>query len=321
MNKINVKNPAIPTEDFWSRQANAQTEAFESAPFGIPATITANRPDVLAAARLSSARFSRATNITPAPPITLQIVVQSKSTPALPAHLPEQLAYAGVGQWITLSAGEWGQGFANLDTGEGVILLSPALAAATRLVSRYFIDHYLLNFILTRWAMLHASCVLSPNGRLTVMIAPHNTGKSTTALHLLRAGYTFLADGMVLLNENEGRFIVGGYPIGEVKLRDDVLAMFPEYTGPAVRVREHQKTVVDLRAAHPKQVVETVITPESIQLCFMQRTGSAQTQTATPSPAKAISLPAGHTVYRATRAQFAHNTAAPHTSVPAPTLY
>ena len=46
-------------------------------------------------------------------------------------------------------------------------------------VSRYIIDHYLLNFILTHWAMLPASCALNSNRkRLMVMVAPHNTGKS-----------------------------------------------------------------------------------------------------------------------------------------------
>ena len=48
-------------EDFWSRQANAQTESFEFAPFGISARITANQPEVLAAASLSAGRFSQAT--------------------------------------------------------------------------------------------------------------------------------------------------------------------------------------------------------------------------------------------------------------------
>src|SRR6185503_11902675 len=162
--------------------------------------------------------------------------------------LPERLVYSGVAEWIMLSAGKWGYAFGNLQTRHAMVVLSPELAANVRAVSRYFIDHYILNFLFTEWAMLHASCVLDPTGRrLIMLVGAHNSGKSTTALCLARAGYPFLADGMVLIRVLHGRAVVGGYPVGEVKLRDDALAQFPEYSGDKVRVREHTKTVVDLR--------------------------------------------------------------------------
>ena len=297
-------------EDFWSRQTNVQTEMFEFKPFGIPATITANQTEVLAAARLSANRFSRATS-TSGQPMRLQLVVRSDSTGPVPVTLPEQLSYAGVGNWITVSAGVWGHGFANLVSREALVFLSPALASQTRLVSRYFIDHYLLNFLLTDWAMLHASCVLDPyQQRLIVLIAPHNTGKSTTALHLLRTGYHFLADGMLLFRQRGDDFIIGGYPIGEVKLRDDVLALFPDYTGEAVWVREQRKTVVDLRAAHSKRLVETMIIPAAIQLCFVERSGTAQTKLTPLSPIEIWPLLLANTVYWDESPRLAHNQAA-----------
>jgi hypothetical protein len=266
-------------EDFWSRQANAQKYVFEFTPLGSLVTITANRPEPLeAAVRLSAGRFSEAGR-PEEQSIRLQLVVDNRTTDPLPNDLPDRLHYQGVGEWISLSAEAWGHGFANLAMGEAVIFLSPALAAVPRLVSRYFIDHYLLNFFLTRWAMLHASCVLDPaRERLIVMIAPHNTGKSTTALHLLRAGYHFLADGMALLRQAGAAFVVGGYPIGEVKLRDDVLARFPEYSGLPVQVREDRKTVIGLRTVHPERIVETTVSPPIIQLCFVERGESSQTE-------------------------------------------
>ena len=89
--KLKTQNFITPEEDFWSRRANAQTEMFEFAPFGIPAKITANQPDVLAAAHLSSGRFSRGAAITAGQEISLQIVVQSKSTRAVPVDLPEHV--------------------------------------------------------------------------------------------------------------------------------------------------------------------------------------------------------------------------------------
>lgn len=285
-------------EDFWSRQANAQTHTFEFAPFGMPVIITANRPEPLETAiRLSAERFSEAGRLE-GQVIRLQLVVDDRTSGPAPYDLPDRLRYQGVGEWISLSAGEWGHGFANLAMGEAVIFLSPALAEKPRLVSRYFIDHYLLNFVLTRWAMLHASCVLDPHRkRLILMIAPHNTGKSTTALHLLRAGYHLLADGMALFRQEGPAFVAGGYPIGEVKLRDDVLARFPEYGGFPVRVREHRKTVVCLRTTHPDRIIETVIVPSSVQLCFVERGKPAQTDVIPLSPDEAWTGIMANTVY------------------------
>jgi hypothetical protein len=302
----------IPTDDFWSRQAHTQIASFEFVPCGIPVWITANQPEVLAAARLSAGRFSLPSTPNPpaSTPICIQLVVTSGEDSPIPADLPEQLNYAGVSEWISLSAGNWGHAFANLETRTAIAFLSPALAAETRLVSRYFIDHYLLNFILTEWAMLHASCVLDPSGqRLILMIAPHNTGKSTTALHLLRAGYIFLADGMALLRQQEQQFIAGGYPIGEVKLRDDVLSLFPDYSGEAVKVREQRKTVVNLRVAHPGQLAETLFTPAAIQLCMVERRETGQTELVPLSPAEALPVLAANTVFWDEAPRLTHNTA------------
>ncbi len=330
---ITPPHPLIPTEDFWSRQVNAQSVAFEFAPFGIPTRITANQPEVLSAARLSAGRFSlfeesrlQSGFLLPHKPgdrsIHIQLVAGRDDAPPIPADLPERLTYAGVGEWITLSAGAWGYGFANLQTRQAVVVLSPVLAAETRLVSRYFIDHYLLNFILTEWAMLHASCVLDPSRqRLVLMVAPHNTGKSTTALHLLRAGYIFLADGMALLRQQGQHFVVGGYPIGEVKLRDDVLSLFPNYYGEAVKVREQRKTVVNLRAIHPDRLAETLFTPLAIQLCFVERGETRQTRVVPLSPTEALSILAANTVFWDEVERLTHNTAVLHALLETANLY
>jgi hypothetical protein len=220
--------------------------------------------------------------------------------------LTQQLAYSGLGDWITLAAGEWGHGFANLHTREACIFLSRTLAGDIRLVSRYFVDHYVLNFVLTEWAMLHASCVVDPRRqRLVVMVAAHNTGKSTTALRLMRAGYTFLADGMALFRRHGERVIVGGYPIGEVKLRDDVLAWFTGYSGEAAR--EQQKTIVDLRAVHPDRVSESLLTPSAVQVCFVDRGAGARTQVEPIDAGEAGRLISANTVFWNDAAHLKHN--------------
>ncbi|MCG3207403.1 MAG: hypothetical protein FOGNACKC_01003 [Anaerolineae bacterium] len=322
--KLITENSKLKTEnfpDFWSRRANAQTERFDFAPLGIPATITANRPEVLVAARLSAGRFCQS-SARETPPIRLSLVVGSEPAGRLPPDLPEQLNYTGVADWITVSAGAWGHGFASLPSREAVIILSPELAADSRLVSRYFIDHYLLNFIVTEWAMLHASAVLSPNReRLIVLIAPHNTGKSTTALHLLRAGFHFLADGMLLFRPQADGVEVAGYPVGEVKLRDDVLAHFADYAGQPVRVREQRKTVVDLRQLHPGRVLDATFAPERISLCFVERRELAVTLVEPLTAAGVPPLLAGNSLYWDEPARLAHNTAALEQLIRGASLY
>lgn len=292
-----VVPPIIPPEDFWVRQSNAQKFSFEFAPFGTPTEITANDPVALLAAQLSAKRYSRIVQPSGSN-IHLQIVVRKGFSAPVPENLPELLTYSGLGDWITLSAGEWGQAFGNLRTRHALLVLSPTLAADSRLLSRYFIDHYLLNFLFNDWAMLHASCVLAPHGRsLIMLVGHHNMGKSTTALRLTRAGFPFLADGMVLVKNRGSRLVAGGYPIGEVKLRDDVLALFPEYAGQRVHVREHTKTVVDLRAVHPDRLAEALIVPNHIHLCFVARGSTTTSTLESVSIAQAQELVAPQTVF------------------------
>lgn len=313
--------PIVPTDDFWSRQANTQTHSFTCAPYGHPANITSNDETALAAVRLSTRRYSAAPE-TGGERIRIQIVVRPEADASLPNNLTDRLAYSGVGEWITLSAGEWGHGFANLRSREACIVLTRSLAASVRIVSRYFIDHYVLNLILTDWAMLHASCVIDPSGEhLIVMVATHNTGKSTTALRLVRAGYLFLADGIVLLRAGAPAaksdptgvsLIAGGYPVGEVKLRDDVLAEFPEYAGESVQVREQQKTIIDLRAVHPQRVAGSLIRPASIHVCCVERSASPATQIDPIDASTAVPLLTGNTAYWNEAPALDHNTATLH---------
>ncbi|MBI5052525.1 MAG: hypothetical protein HZB52_04580 [Chloroflexi bacterium] len=252
-----------PPEDFWSRQHNAQRFSFCFESLDAQVKIISNDKSVLGAAELSARRYSQ-TSVRPRH-IEIDIVVTQTNTAPVPADL--NISYSGVEEWITFSVGGWGYGFGNLKTKIAHAFLSPALAKDVRWVSRFVIDHYVLNFLLTEWAMVHSSCVVNTKGTLIAMVAPHNVGKSTTAFKLLRSGNKFLADGMILLKEADGGLAVGGYPVGEVKLRDDVIGLFPEYRG----ARESGKTVIDLRTVHADHLVTDVFTPKSICLCLVER--------------------------------------------------
>ncbi|MFQ5408205.1 MAG: hypothetical protein ACE5FI_07275 [Anaerolineales bacterium] len=289
----------VPPNDFWSRKRNRQTHTVALEPLGMPTTISANDAAVLRAVELSAARFSRAVAPTPTRAARIRIVVRSEqNTEPVPSDLPARLVYSGVDEWITVTAGAWGHGFANLDTREAVVVLSGSLAVEPVFVSRYFIDHYLTNFLFDDWGMLHASGVLTADGaRLLLLIAPHNTGKSTTALRLVRAGWRFLTDSMVLFQQSRGRRTFGGYPVNEVKLRDDVLALFPEYGGARVSVREHEKTLVNLRAAHAGSVIDEVFAPERTTLCFVAHGDDAGSRVESLPAQEVLPLLAENTAY------------------------
>lgn len=287
-----------PAHDFWSRRANAPSHHHHFTALGMPVEVAANDPDLALAARLSAGRFGQDEGRRVVPAARLTLIRRPGPAGAPPAGWPEKLSYAGLGDWITLSAGAWGFGVGRLDDWQALAVLAPALAAQTRLVSRYFVDHYILNFLFRDWAMLHASAVLDPAGQtLVALVGDHNAGKSTTALRLLRAGWRFLADGMLLIQPRAGGLAISGYPLGEVKLRDDALASFADYAGEAVRVREQRKTVVDLRAAHAGHLVDTVVRPTSLHLCFIRRGAGPRTRLAPLALEAARQAVAGQTLY------------------------
>jgi hypothetical protein len=146
--------------------------------------------------------------------------------------------------------------------------------------------------------------------RLIIIVAAHNTGKSTTALQLARSGYHFLADGMAQLKWDKQGWLAAGYPIGEVKLRPDVLKRFPDYQGEEVSVREQSKTIVDLRAAHPDRVIDTLIRPASIHICALEREPVRHTRVTPLTREEALELFKSNTVFWNQEAPLVHNSQA-----------
>ncbi len=300
----------VPSKDFWSRRENRQNHAVTFEAFGVPVWITANDPRFLEAARLSKRRFSRGRSAGSAPMRLRMVRLPAQEGERLPRDLPDRLVYSGVDDRIMISAGNLGCAFGDLGAREACVFLADPVVADPGIVSRYFIDHYITNFLFTEWAMLHASCVVdSVRGRLVILVAPHNAGKSTTALRLAEAGFDFLADGMVLLRLDGDRLTAGGYPIGEVRLRDDVLARFPELTGERIPVREHEKTIVDLRAVDRLRIRETTMEIESVDVLCVRRTDGQETSVEPISTGEASGVLAGNTVYWDEPSRLRHNEA------------
>ena len=213
-------------------------------------------------------------------PFRVQIVVrQSQQDPGPPPkNLIRHIRYTGSGDWIHLQLGSWGTCFADLRAGWAAAIIVPSLAAQPETVSSDFLNTLLNNF-LTRhgYAMLHATGLVRDD-RIVLLMAPHNSGKSTTALHLTLSGaYQLLSDSQVYVTQTPEGTQLTGFPIGLGKLRPDVLAHFPSLKAWASpeKIRDETKFRIDLRAYDPRLVAEEALYPSEVILCLLRLNGKA----------------------------------------------
>lgn len=77
------------------------------------------------------------------------------------------------------------------------------------------------------WFPLHAFAALAPNGRAALITGPMGSGKTTTGLALLSAGWKLLSNDSPLLTADNGLVKVLAYP-GRLSAFDDSLARFDQ---------------------------------------------------------------------------------------------
>ena len=266
-------------DDFWQRRANALRFRQEVRLFGHPLVVESNDEGVLTAPSTSlRASVSLAlthytqTNQSKPPLGTLQLVVQPlrQSPGPAPDDLMQQITYSGSADWLMMQLGGWGMVHLDFARRRGTAVLDPQLAARPDLVAQCVLHTLLLNLVIGHgYGMLHASCLVR-DGVALLLLAPHNTGKSTTALRLALAGFRLLTDSMVFV---DGDGFLHGYPVGLVKLRGDMVEQFPALR-PFLQteiVRQETKYRVDLRAVNPDFVQETAVRPQKIILCLLSR--------------------------------------------------
>ncbi len=291
-------------EDFWHRREAAIQHEVTIEAYGYPLHFATNDPLLLEVPRLCVDRYSRSKLIENAAPLHLNFILDRQlPIKRVPINWPSRLRYIGQNDWLTVNAEPWVNSFADLKQHIGLAFVSESIAQKPLLLSRYIGDCFVLNMLLrTGWGELHASC-LYRDRRAILLIAPHNTGKSTTAFRLAMNGYQLLSDGMTYVrphpfpplfanaendqgqfkNANGGGLGRGlellGYPIGEVKLRMDMLKEFPQIKkhGRKTLVREDAKMVFNLREAMPDRMCEDSIWPQEIVVCLLERVNSHKT--------------------------------------------
>ena len=276
-------------EDFWNRKGNAPTLHAHYRIFGAEVAVAANHRCAAEALELSLPLFSTVADSGTAESLRfeLQFAVDGRlKADAVPEDLSRHIHRMGEAEWLLISAAEWGTAHVDLRAGAARIALSPQLAARPELISGHLLNTILLNLFIGsgRVGMLHASCLLR-EGRGLLLLAPHNTGKSTTAWRLIQEGYQLLTDSMVFVSgPSAGRQLMG-FPVGRIKLRTDSMREAVTVDASladlfeAEQVRSETKHSLDLRQCDPSRVVDQAVPiPEHLDLCLMSRSGRSQTE-------------------------------------------
>lgn len=271
---------AANLEDFWGRRDTQLNYVRDFQIFGHAVRLAANQPGVLGAADFSAPLYSTAPPVA-APPLLIRLVVRPRPQPLapLPENLFNDIQYSGGDDWLAIQLGAWGHCQVDLSAGRALAVLSPELAAQPEVVSRCLLNTLLNNLLTARGlSMLHATSLVRGE-QVLLLIAPHGTGKSTTALRLALAGYPLMSDSQVYLTARPDGLLLTGFPVGRVRLRRDMLADFPslrELLTPE-EVRGETKFTLDLRRVDPTLVRATAVAPERVELCLLTRHAAAAT--------------------------------------------
>jgi hypothetical protein len=197
-----------------------------------------------------------------------------------PERLVDLIHYAGADDWLSIDLDAWGNCFVDLAGAEAHAVLSSSLARQPEQVCLVLLNTILTN-LATRhgFSMLHASALVQDD-RILLLMAPHGTGKSTTALRLLSNGYQLLSDSQIYLGERDDGLWMGGFPIGRVKLRADILPLFPELSGLSrpEPVRDETKHMVELERVHPSLAVLDMIRVTRVKFCLLTRGTQARSE-------------------------------------------
>jgi hypothetical protein len=261
-------------EDFWSRRANAPRYEKTIHVFGRPVLFDSNHERVLEATAVAEQMYS-AWNVPGGDVWRVHLTVHdpepAPGTP--PERLIDGVHYAGAGDWLTIDLSKWGHCFVEMKRGEAYAILSSSLAEKPQLVCQVLLNTILNNFATRHgFSMLHASALVK-DGNILVLQAPHGTGKSTTALRLLLNGYQLLSDSQIYLAEHHGELWMGGFPVGRIKLRADMLPLFPALAAQAQAepVRDETKHRVDLTRVDPALARLDMIRVERVEFCLLER--------------------------------------------------
>ncbi len=268
-------------EDFWGRRQNGPHHRRTFQVFGCRIEMTSNDQRVLASADFSAPLYSQAPAQQDAVCRMRWVVREPPQDPGPPPlHPADHIQYTGYDEWINLQFGSWGNCFADLRAGTVTAVLTPQLANQPELIGRGMLNTLINNYLTYNgFAMLHATGLVQKE-RVLLLMAPHNSGKSTTALRLALSGhFRLLSDSQIYATQTEAGLQLTGFPVGRGKLRQDMLPEFPQLARLLVpeKVRDEIKYVVDLGRLDSNMVCEQAVYPDEVDLYLLKQNGYPET--------------------------------------------
>ena len=261
-------------EDFWSRRTNTPRYEKTIHVFGQPVIFNSNHENVLEAATFAEQMYSTWDSANKSA-WRIHLTVHDPDPEPIPPpeRLIDLIHYAGADDWLSIDLREWGHCFVDMKRGEAHAVLSSGLAEQPRLVCQVLLNTILNNFATRHgFSMLHASALVK-DGQILVLQAPHGTGKSTTALRLLLNGYQLLSDSQIYLTERDEMLWMGGFPMGRIRLREDMLPHFPALAAETQTeaVRNETKHRLDLMRVDSALTRQEMIRIQQVEFCLLER--------------------------------------------------
>lgn len=295
-----IRDNLTAFENFWNRRVGDSIFRFTCAAYGYTVELETNHESIIRAARLAAPRYCESEALPAHPSLHLFLFVSPSITDSpVPENFPAQIQTVAADDFLLQAFTPHLQAFADLRQHRAYAFLSSALASDSALVSRYIIDRFVLNILLREGlGQLHATCLVKDK-RAVLLIAPHGTGKSTTAFRLLNAGWKLMGDSLVFARRHGDEFELLGYPIGEGKLTRETAELFPELRARGIEVTVHdvRKNLFELRDLLPDKIRAHSIFPERIDLLLTARDASGITRIEKLSPEAALNQILPDTIY------------------------
>jgi hypothetical protein len=178
--------------------------------------------------------------------------------------------FQGRSNWLLISGSRGNCALCDVSARTGIAFLEEA-TVLDRPRFRYYFLEAMAYATLTQlyFTPVHAAFVVR-NGAGILLAGDSGAGKSTLAYACARRGWTYVCDDGTMLVRGERRRIARGKP-GQLRLRQEAAALFPELAGRAAYPGPDGKPVIEL---NPRAMGLAVAGEHPVRhLLFLDRTG------------------------------------------------
>ncbi len=209
-------------------------------PFGFPAEVSTNAPEVLEIMEDLWGKFEKQHDTEPILADVLVVEGSSMECPPAPIYRFMKPLLLGVADGDNYC-------ISDLQRTKSQITISRA-ALQSRLYAGYFLLGCPVTHVATRFTTpVHAGCV-ALDGKGVLLCGDSGAGKSTLSYACARAGWTYVADdGSFVTNDREDRMVTGD--CHRVRFRPETAKLFPELKGLEITPRAAGKPSIELPTA------------------------------------------------------------------------